>query len=241
MVNRQSSPFGGVLQQVTNQRNMIFGFLITLALLAFELFNFSTTDFALTDLLGDLKFAGIRWSTMLALAFCGIDFAGIARLFSPETAKDETSEIWYLFGAWLLAASMNAILTWWGISIALLYHESLGNAVIDRPTLLKTVPVFIAVMVWLSRIMIIGAFTVAGENLFVSNNKVVIPRTSTRRMTGIRQETTKAPRSIPNGSYSNNYRPAPKPGGSRPRETYTQVPMLAKGHNTFDGDSEQYR
>ncbi|GAF95342.1 unnamed protein product, partial [marine sediment metagenome] len=40
------------------------------ALVAFEIFNYGTTEFALGDLLGDLGFAGIRWSTILALAFC---------------------------------------------------------------------------------------------------------------------------------------------------------------------------
>lgn len=84
---------------------MIFG-----ALIAFEIFNYSTTDHALRDLLGDIQFAGIFWSTILALAFCGIDFAGIARLFTPEQGADEPKEVWYLFGAWLLAATMNAIL-----------------------------------------------------------------------------------------------------------------------------------
>ncbi|MBL6983830.1 MAG: hypothetical protein ISR58_21815, partial [Anaerolineales bacterium] len=36
------------------QRGLLFGALIVTALLAFEIFNYSTTDFALTDLLGDL-------------------------------------------------------------------------------------------------------------------------------------------------------------------------------------------
>jgi len=41
------------------QRGLLFGLLIVTALLAFEVFNYSTTDFALTDLLGDLKFLGV--------------------------------------------------------------------------------------------------------------------------------------------------------------------------------------
>ena len=72
------------------------------ALLAFEIFNFSTTQFALRDVLGDLTFAGMRWATILAIAFCGIDFAGIARIFTPEQGADEPKEVWYLFGAWFL-------------------------------------------------------------------------------------------------------------------------------------------
>ena len=97
---------------------LIFG-----ALIAFELFNYSTTDHALQDLLGGLKFGPLAWSTILALAFCGIDFAGIARLFTPEQGVEEPKEVWYLFGAWLLAATMNAILTWWGVSMAITNHQ----------------------------------------------------------------------------------------------------------------------
>ena len=141
---------------------MIFG-----ALIAFEIFNYSTTDHALGDLLGNLTFAGIQWSTILALAFCGIDFAGIARLFTPEQGADEPKEVWYLFGAWLLAATMNAILTWWGVSIAVVnqYNQSSSSAVIDPETLSSVVPVFVAIMVWVIRILIIGTLSLALDRL----------------------------------------------------------------------------
>jgi len=148
------------------QRGLVFGLLIVTALLAFEVFNYSTTDFALTDLIGDLSFIGIRWATILAIAFCGIDFAGIARLFTPERGRDEPAEVWYLFGAWMLAALMNATLTWWGVSIAILNHHTLGNAVIARETLIKVVPIFVALMVWLIRVLIIGTISMAGDRLF---------------------------------------------------------------------------
>lgn len=148
-------------------RGMIFGGILVGALLAFEMFNYSTTDFALTDLLGhDLKFAGMRWATILSVAFCGIDFAGIARLFTPEQGRDEPAEVWYLFGAWLLAAAMNACLTWWGISVAVMGHSVQGSSLVSSATLTKTVPVFVAVMVWLIRVLIIGTFSMAGERLF---------------------------------------------------------------------------
>lgn len=167
MARRINSPgINSVLSSSLLQRGLVWGLMIIFALFAFEVFNYSTTEFALTDLLGDLEFAGVRWATILALAFCGIDFAGIARLFTPEQGADEPAEVWYLFGAWLLAATMNAMLTWWGVSIAILEHQSLGNPVIERETLLKTVPIFVAVMVWLSRVLIIGTFSVAGERLF---------------------------------------------------------------------------
>jgi hypothetical protein len=130
--------------------------------------------------LGNLKFAGIPWATILALAFCGIDFAGIARLFTPEQGRDEPAEVWYLFGAWLLAAAMNASLTWWGVSVAIVNHKSLaGGVVITSTTLTKVVPVFVALMVWLIRVLIIGTFSVAGDRLF-SQADHRVPQRSTR-------------------------------------------------------------
>ncbi len=197
----------GLAQRARLQRGLIFGAIIILALLAFELFNYSTTDFALHDLLGNLQFAGLRWSTILAIAFCGIDFAGIARLFTPEQGADEPAEVWYLFGAWLLAATMNAMLTWWGVSIAILHDQTLGNAIIDRATLLKAVPVFVAVMVWLSRVLIIGTFSVAGDRLFVQANKRARTRSRSRR-----PAPALAPARRP--AQTSAFRPNPKPAPS---------------------------
>lgn len=155
--------------------SLAFGIILIAALCAFEVFNYSTTDYALGDVLGGLTFAGVRWSTILALAFCGIDFAGIARLFSPDQKSRAANEVWYLFGAWLLAATMNAILTWWGVSMAMLNHSVQSTAVIDNAMLLKVVPVFVAVMVWLIRILIIGSLSYAGENMFTGQPAVYKP------------------------------------------------------------------
>jgi len=150
-------------------RGATWGMMIIGALLSFEVFNFSTTQFALHDMLGDLTFAGIRWSTMLAIAFCGIDFAGIARIFTPEQGRDEPAEVYYLFGAWLLAAGFNAMLTWWGVSVAITSNANLqASAVMSTTTLIKVVPIFIAAMVWLVRLLIIGTFSLAGDRLFTT-------------------------------------------------------------------------
>ena len=152
-------------------RGAAWGLMIITALLAFEVFNYSTTQFALHDVLGDLTFAGFRWATILAIAFCGIDFAGIARIFTPQQGRDKPEEVWYLFGAWLLAAGFNATLTWWGVSVAIVNHSSAAaDAVVSNQTLIKIVPVFVAVMVWLIRVLIIGTFSIAGDNLFSTGN-----------------------------------------------------------------------
>ena len=146
-------------------RKTTVGVILLVALLAFEIFNFDTTQFALRDLMGEVRFMGIHWATILAIAFCSIDFAGLVHLFTPENLLEERKEVWYLMGAWLLGATMNAMMTWWAISLTLLNH-TLGNEVLSREQLLFYVPIFVAVLVWLTRILFIGAFTVAGNQLF---------------------------------------------------------------------------
>jgi hypothetical protein len=209
------------LKTMRFNRALVWGLLIIAALLAFEVFNYSTTDFAMTDLLGDLRFAGVRWATILAIAFCGIDFAGIARLFTPETGSDEPAEVWYLFGAWLLAATMNAMLTWWGVSIAILSHNTLGNAVIPRENLLRIVPVFVAVMVWLIRILIIGTFSVAGERLFSQTDTRSSSRTKKPRPASYSRRSYGSATSRASGRRTStaSFSPAPK-SPSRPEPTY---------------------
>ena len=155
-----------MMGSLVKQRGKVFGIMIIGALMAFEIFNYSTTEFALNDVLGNLTFAGIRWATILSIAFCGIDFAGIARLFTPEQGADEPAEVWYLFGAWILAAAMNATLTWWGVAVAIANHTSQGTSVLSSTTIQSVVPVFVAVMVWVIRILIIGTFSLAGEHMF---------------------------------------------------------------------------
>jgi hypothetical protein len=217
-------------------RGAAWGVMIIGALLAFEVFNFSTTEFALKDVLGELKFAGIRWATILSIAFCGIDFAGIARIFTPERGADEPTEVWYLFGAWLLAAAMNAMLTWWGVSIAILSHNSLGaGSVVSNATLTKAVPVFVAIMVWLIRVLIIGTFSLAGDRLFSQDSRrsYSSPRPQTQTSRATSSPALRPASSLPRPANSTFSRPAPKPQTtySPPEPTYQNM--------SFSGRNQQ--
>jgi hypothetical protein len=170
MTSQTNTAFGArISRRLTGlgfHRGYLYTFIILTALLAFESFNYSTTQFALSDLLGNLTFAGLSWATILSIAFCGIDFAGIARLFTPDRNSKGTTEVWYLFGGWILAATMNAILTWWAVSLALEDHILKSTSVLSPNLLIKAVPVFVSVMVWLIRILIIGSLSMTGDRLF---------------------------------------------------------------------------
>jgi hypothetical protein len=223
-------------------RGAAWGIMIIGALLAFEIFNFSTTEFALKDVLGDLKFAGFRWATILSIAFCGIDFAGIARIFTPERGQDEPAEVWYLFGAWLLAAAMNAMLTWWGVSIAILNHSSLGaGSVVSNATLTKAAPVFVAIMVWLIRVLIIGTFSMAGDRLFSQDKRrsysTARPQTQTGQTQASRATSSLRPASsLPHPANNTYARPAPKPQGNYSPAEPTYQNMSFSGRNQNQND-----
>ena len=158
-------PVRDLLTRIRLPKASLFALIMVGALIAFESFNYGTTEFALTDLLGELSFASVRWSTILALAFCGMDFAGIARLLSPQGEAGASMETWYLLGSWLLAATMNAVLTWWAVSLALISHNGLGNEILGREALLSSVPLFVAMLVWLIRVLMIGTFTLSSSSI----------------------------------------------------------------------------
>lgn len=217
-----------VFSGVRLRPGLLFGLIIFSALIAFEIFNYSTTDYALRDLLGDLRFAGIRWATILSIAFCGIDFAGIARLFTPEQGRDEPKEVWYLLGAWLLAATMNAVLTWWGVSMAIASHPVSSTAVIDQDTLMNVVPVFVALMVWVIRILIIGSLSIAGERIFStgSSRPAYSGTTSRTSHSATLPTATASPAGLTSANLSPRRTVVPRPGlssdglASRPEPTY---------------------
>lgn len=151
------------LRSANINRTGLYSAIIIAALVFFEVFNFSTTHYALSDLLGDLNFFGIRWATGLSLGFAFIDFAGISRLFAPDENQEQPREMWFLFAAWLLAATMNASLTWWGVSMALYNHTPQSAAIIDTAHIVKFVPLFIAILVWVIRVLVIGAVSVHAD------------------------------------------------------------------------------
>jgi hypothetical protein len=215
-------------------RGAAWGLMIIGALLAFEIFNFSTTQFALADVLGNLSFAGMRWASILAVAFCGIDFAGIARIFTPEQGAEEPKEVYYLFGAWLLAAAFNAMLTWWGVSVAIVSHVSQsGGAVISNETMTKVVPIFVAAMILLIRVLIIGTFSLAGDRLFTTDDSRTRnyprPAQQTQSYRPASQQPVLRPasslnRPVQTTQSQSTFRPTPKPMNQtsfmRPEPTY---------------------
>jgi hypothetical protein len=124
----------------------------------------------------------------------------------PEKGRDEPAEVWYLFGAWLLAATMNAILTWWGVAVAVRTHiPQASGLVFSQQTLLKVIPVFVAVMVWIIRVLIIGTFSMAGDRIFsMAENRASLPGNAMHPSASSQLPRPIHPATIP-------FRPAPKP------------------------------
>ncbi len=154
-LNRFSSK---IIARLQGHSVNIYTVVIIATLLAFEAFNFSTTEFALQDMLGNVGMAGLTWATLLSLAFCAMDIAGIARLLSSyrDEGKHDRSG-WFLLGAWVLAASMNAGLTWWGISVAIYNQPADSILILDPLTFVTAIPVLVSFGIWVIRVLIIGS------------------------------------------------------------------------------------
>jgi hypothetical protein len=139
------------------------------------------------------------------------------------------------------------MLTWWGVSIAILNHQSLGNAVIDREVMLRVVPIFVAVMVWLIRVLIIGTFSVAGNRIFTQSDRRVFktprPASTVRTMTET-QQASLTPRA--SSASMSAFKPAPKPNqnsetifNQRPEPTYHPVSMSAKANRSQNSQTRR--
>jgi hypothetical protein len=182
-------------------RRGIGGFLIMLAaLVAFEMFNFSTTEYALATFFGGHDALGMAsWATVLSIAFCGIDFAGLSSLFTPQTDwRKEPKTIWMLTGAWFLGAAMNAIMTWWAVTSALSENPVLGNELVSRQQILEIVPVFVAALVWLTRVMLIGSIATTGDHVFGRQRPAVLDGAMPRQHRAVpKPEAAARPGSLP--------------------------------------------
>ena len=157
-------------------RGVVVAVILITALVGFEIFNFDTTKFALMDLMGGIRFLGIEWAAILAFAFCGIDFAGLVRMFTPEQGmQNEPKEVWLLMGAWLLGASMNAVMTWYAVGLALT-PRSVGTTLVTKEEMLRYAPVFVALLVWLTRILFIGSISVTTDRMLHTGGRRSQPR-----------------------------------------------------------------
>lgn len=156
-------------------RGAFVALILMAALIGFEIFNFDTTEFALLDLMGGRRFLGIEIAAILAFAFCSIDFAGLIRMFTPEQGGDEPKEVWLLIGAWLLGASMNAVMTWYTVSL-LIAPRNVGAMVVSKENMMRYAPVFVALLVLLTRILFIGSISVTTDRLLHGGSKRARPR-----------------------------------------------------------------
>ncbi len=218
---------------IVRSKGTLAAVILIVAFIAFELFNFSTTEMALNSLLGAGSVIGLRWGSVLAIAFCSIDLAGLSRLFTPERRlAQEPKEIWYLLGAWLVGAAINAVMTWWAVLNSLI-DQPLGNEVITREQMLTFVPIAVSVLVWLTRVLLIGALAVAGENFFHVGAKIERPTYTTGRS-----------RTLGSSSYGGYFRPdegRESYQGSRGRATASSVRSVPKPSQRRSTYNRRYR
>jgi lysylphosphatidylglycerol synthetase-like protein (DUF2156 family) len=145
-------------------RNSATIFTKLIALLAFEGFNYLATVFALSSLFGIQATNDMTWAAVLAVAFCFIDVTGIVSFYIPSRATRQTKSDRRLVTAWLLAAGLNTLLTWYGIATAILVRQFQTGWIVDSNALVKILPVSMTIIIWLIRVLIIGSFSHPDRN-----------------------------------------------------------------------------
>jgi hypothetical protein len=190
-------------------RNIIFLGLLFIAWACFEVVNYTTTELAIFDIVGEVGAVlfGFKWSTVGAVAFCLVDFAGIARAFTPQEWSDEPQEVVFLTGAWLLAASLNALMTWWAVSMSIEANAQ-PHTFVDMADVLKWAPILMALAMLVLRVTIIGTVSMELEKFLhpelrekSSPTPTRVKRSSPKRKTRtttpkLRRTAPKTPRTV---------------------------------------------
>jgi hypothetical protein len=109
--------------------------------------------------------------------------------------------------------------------------RSAGASLVGDATLTQVVPVFVAAMVWLIRVLIIGTLSVAGDRLFSTAAYAAASPRSYPTSSGRPQVPSTAMRSAsPVARPVSSFRPAPKPSPAsydQMEPTYQSLPLEA--------------
>lgn len=143
------------------------GFLsLAIAAAAFEIFNFDTTKIALSDIINsDIPYSAM-WVLVISTAFCLIDIAAATFVLSNPPLCSETE---FLFNAWFLAISLNAILTWHAVG---LHTETFP----PYETVESIFPVFMFFAVIFVRLTLVKGFDLLYSD-YLSNKRAMMPTT----------------------------------------------------------------
>lgn len=125
-----------------------------IALVGLEAVNAGTTYAALQALT-----AGALGLTVgLTVALWALDFGGLLRIFGRVEERDPA--LVYFAGAWLTAAAVNALGTWYAVGLALSAGGFEGGAFVDQAALVEWAPIAIAAAVLLARVLFVAAWVV---------------------------------------------------------------------------------
>jgi hypothetical protein len=115
----------------------------------FEIFNTVTTYTSLNLFLGSWFYA-----VVLTGGIGLTDIGGLFRVVTPAISdKDEPIETKLLFGAWIVIAAVNAILTWWGLSYAAEHGGGVTPSAISQ--FRWVIPIALAVTIFGIRLILI--------------------------------------------------------------------------------------
>jgi hypothetical protein len=124
----------------TNSKIYIIVMIVILSV--YHYYNYNFTYFAITDILGN-SLIGVTWAQILSLTFCSVDIFWVVKVLYPKFSTFD----YYLVGAWFLTVIMNALLLWWGLSLAISYQAIFPLDRIVTPAVIALIATFIRIFI----------------------------------------------------------------------------------------------
>lgn len=138
----------------------VYTALIFICLVVFEIFSYGSSYEALMTMFGIHE-----WAALLAFCFSAVDFAGLAKLYSPDLRNLRDPQA-LLFAAWLLSAFADTGLTYVVVSNQLLSNTT--NIMVTSGTVpiavwAKWIPALFSVLVWLIQVLLVARLSVSSN------------------------------------------------------------------------------
>ena len=127
-------------------RRFIKGIVLAISLFAFEVFNYDTTHMALVNWFAQANPASVN---KIVWAFCLLDLMRLTQFFGIKHSA-------FIQKIWLFGVGVNALFTWYNARMTVWQYD-FGHVVLRRQQVVLYVPIFIALLVFLTRVLFVEA------------------------------------------------------------------------------------
>lgn len=145
---------------------LVVGGIIFLSALAFEVINIATNVAGFESFFGGIKFLGISWAIWATIAFEAADVGCLCYSWDRKFDFRTHPEAGFALTAHFFAGFADAGLSYFAFMMAIGNSVSQMANVVGEKAILTWAPVFLALMIWVIRTLLMGTIVTQGRNIF---------------------------------------------------------------------------